>query len=66
MTGWSNGGVRQKVLTGVHTLGELGGREEDIPALVKVLCRGAGRDGSISGFVTLTEEDCAKIYRMML
>ena len=25
MTGWSNGGVRQKVLTGVHTLGELGG-----------------------------------------
>ena len=25
MTGWSNGGVRQKVLSGVHTLGELGG-----------------------------------------
>ena len=25
MTGWSNGGVRQKVLTGVHVLGELGG-----------------------------------------
>ncbi len=25
MTGWSNGGVRQKVLTGVHTLGQLGG-----------------------------------------
>ena len=25
MTGWMNGGVRQKVLTSVHTLGELGG-----------------------------------------
>ena len=25
MTGWSNGGVRQKVLTGVHTVGQLGG-----------------------------------------
>ena len=25
MTGWCNGGVRQKVLTGVHILGELGG-----------------------------------------
>lgn len=25
MTGWCNGGVRQQVLNGVHTLGELGG-----------------------------------------
>ena len=25
MTGWSNGGVRQEVLTGLHTLGPLGG-----------------------------------------
>ena len=25
MTGWANGGVRQKVLTSVHTLNELGG-----------------------------------------
>ena len=25
MTGWANGGVRQKVLTGIHTLNELGG-----------------------------------------
>ena len=25
MTGWANGGVRQKVLTGVHVLNELGG-----------------------------------------
>ncbi len=45
---------------------ELGAREEDIPALVNTLCRGDGRQGSISGFVTLNEEDCEKIYRLML
>ena len=44
---------------------ELGGRIEDIPALVQALCRGDGRPDSISGFVTLREEDCAKIYQMM-
>ena len=49
-----------------QTLGDLGGSEEDIPVLVKNLCYGDGRDGSISGFVTLNEEDCTKIYRMML
>ena len=27
---------------------------------------GDGRGGSISGFVTLNEEDCEKIYRMMV
>ena len=41
-------------------------REEDIPVLVQALCRGDGRPGTISGFVTLDEEDCAKIYRMMV
>jgi hypothetical protein len=45
---------------------ELGAKEEDIPKLVEVLCRGDGRNGSISGFVTLNEEDCEKIYRMMV
>ena len=45
---------------------ELGAKEKDIPALVKALCRGDGRQGTISGFVTLNEEDCAKIYRMMV
>ena len=45
---------------------ELGAREEDIPALVQALCRGDGRQGTISGFVTLNEEDCTKIYRMMV
>ena len=45
---------------------ELGAREEDIPVLVKSLCWGDGRQGSISGFVTLDENDCAKIYRLMV
>ncbi len=48
------------------TLGGLGGSEADIPKLVDVLCNGDGRPGSITGFVTLNEEDCAAIYRMML
>ena len=45
---------------------ELGAKEEDIPYLAKTLCYGNGRKGSISGFVTLTESDCAEIYRLML
>ena len=45
---------------------ELGAKEEDIPKLVDVLCHGDGRGGSISGFVTLNEEDCTKIYQMMV
>ncbi|MBR3504673.1 MAG: iron-containing alcohol dehydrogenase [Clostridia bacterium] len=45
---------------------ELGAKEEDIPKLVDVLCNGDGRPGSISGFMTLNEEDCANIYRLML
>ncbi len=48
------------------TIAEFGGKEEDIPELVKNLCYGDGRDGSISGFVTLSEEDCANIYKNML
>lgn len=45
---------------------ELGAKEEDIPKLVDVLCNGDGRRGSISGFVTLSKEDCTKIYQMMV
>jgi len=33
---------------------------------VKALCRGDGRQGSIAGFVELNEQDCEKIYRMMI
>ena len=40
--------------------------ESQAGALVKALCWGDGRQGSISGFVTLSEEDCANIYRLML
>ncbi|MCR4993566.1 MAG: iron-containing alcohol dehydrogenase [Lachnospiraceae bacterium] len=45
---------------------ELGAKEEDIPRLVETLCCGDGRNGSISGFVTLDKEDCTKIYKMMV
>lgn len=45
---------------------ELGAKEEDIPKLVNVLCRGDGRDGTIEGFIKLNEEDCTKIYKMMV
>ena len=45
---------------------ELGADEKDIPQLVDVLCNGNGRKGSIRGFVTLNEDDCEKIYRMMV
>ncbi len=45
---------------------ELGARAEDIPVLVQALYYGDGRQGSISGFVTLDGEDCTKIYRMMV
>ncbi len=45
---------------------ELGAKEADIPKLVQTLCYGDGRQGSISGFVTLNEKDCENIYRLML
>ena len=45
---------------------ELGAKKEDIPKLVEVLCRGDGRTGAISGFVTLDEADCTRIYEMMV
>ena len=34
LTGWCNGGVRQKVLTGIHVLNELGG-EKELDTLIK-------------------------------
>ena len=45
---------------------ELGAKEDDIPYLVNTLCNGNGRDGAISGFVTLGEEDCRNIYQLMV
>ena len=49
-----------------RTMTELGGSEADIPTLVNVLCRGDGRNGTIGGFLTLDEVQCAEIYRAML
>lgn len=45
---------------------ELGAKEEDIPKLVDTLCNVNGDGGSISGFVTLNEDDCTKIYKAMV
>ena len=47
-------------------LEDLGGDADDIPKLVNTLCRTSGRNGSISGFVTLNEEDCTNIYKLMI
>ena len=45
---------------------ELGAKEADIPKLVENLCCGNGREGKITGFVTLDKDDCTKIYKMMI
>ena len=45
MTGWCNGGVRQKVLTGIHVLGELGGENG-----MKQLIAAAKEDGASLSF----------------
>ena len=42
------------------------GTESQAGSLVKNLCYGDGRDGTISGFVTLNEDDCTKIYKSMI
>ena len=39
MTGWANGGVHQKVLTGVHVLNELGGSNEMNSLIVEARSR---------------------------
>ena len=44
----------------------VGGKEEDIPKLVQKLTHVNGNNGSISGFTTLDEADCTKIYEAML
>ena len=48
------------------TLEEVGGKEEDIPELVRMLTHVNGNNGTISGFTTLNEDDCAAVYRSML
>ena len=48
------------------TMGELGGKEEDIPYMAHTACYGNGKEGTVGRFVVLKEEDVANIYRLML
>jgi len=48
------------------TFAELGAKEEDIPKLAHMAAFGDGRTGHLGGFVSLSEEDIANIYRLML
>jgi hypothetical protein len=56
----------------LHSIGmpsnfaELGAKKEDIPQMVQTLCHGNGRPGYIQGFVKLDENDCTRIYEMMI
>lgn len=45
---------------------QLGAKEEDIPELAHMACCGNNGSGRVDGFVLLTEEDVAAIYRLML
>lgn len=45
---------------------ELGASENDIEHMAHTACYGNGRTGQIGGFVALSEEDVANIYRLML
>lgn len=45
---------------------QLGAKEEDIPELAHMACCGNNGSGRVDGFVSLTEEDVAAIYRLML
>lgn len=47
------------------TFEQLGAKEEDIPTLANNCC-GKDRNGSIGGFVTLSQKDVENIYRLML
>ena len=49
-----------------QTLGELGGKEEDIPYLAHTAAYGNGNNGTLGGFVVLQEADMAAIYRRTL
>ena len=50
----------------LQSLGELGGKEEDIPYLAHTAAFGNGNQGTLGGFVKLQEQDMANIYRLML
>lgn len=45
---------------------ELGAKEEDIEKLAHIACYGDVKEGTLGGFVTLSETDVANVYRLML
>lgn len=45
---------------------ELGAKEEDIEYLAHTACYGDGRNGTMGGFVNLSQQDVENIYRLML
>lgn len=45
---------------------ELGAKEEDIEKMAETACHGDGRQGTVGGFVQLSKQDVAAIYRLML
>ena len=48
------------------SFGELGAKEEDIPAMAEKSCFGDGRSGTLGSFVQLGKEDVENIYRLAL
>ena len=49
-----------------QTLGEVGGKEEDIPYLAHTAAYGNGNNGTLGSFVVLGEEDFKNIYKLAL
>ena len=49
-----------------QTLGEVGGKEEDIPYLAHTAAYGNGNKGTLGSFVVLGEEDFKNIYKLAL
>ena len=47
-----------------QTLGEVGGKEEDIPYLAHTAAYGNGNKGTLGSFVVLGEEDFKNIYKL--
>lgn len=46
------------------SLGELGGKVEDIDKMAQRACYGNGREGQIGGYVSLSKEDVVNIYNL--
>ena len=48
------------------TLGEIGGSEDDIPALAHETCWSGGRTGRVGGFCPLDEDGVTRVFKRML